>query len=76
MNTYMVKLNSQQDVVDFVNMMGKTGCNADIKCGSIVVDACSILGVISLGLNKILELVTYGDPGSEFEQNIKQYRAA
>lgn len=55
MNTYMVKLNSQQDVINFVNMMGKTGCNADIKCGSIVVDACSILGVISLGLNKMLE---------------------
>ena len=53
----MVKLNSQQDVINFVNMMGKTGCNADIKCGSIVVDACSILGVISLGLNKMLELV-------------------
>ena len=60
MNTYMVKLNSQQDVINFVNMMGKTGCNADIKCGSIVVDACSILG----------------DPGSDFEQSIKQYRAA
>lgn len=23
MNTYMVKLNSQQDVINFVNMMGK-----------------------------------------------------
>ncbi len=76
MNTYMIKLNTQQDVVNFVNMVGKTGCNADIKYGSIVVDACSILGVISLGLNKILELITYGDPGSEFEQNILKYSAA
>ena len=76
MNTYMVKLNTQQDVVKFVNMMGRADCNADIRCGSIVVDACSILGVISLGLNKILELVTYGDPGSDFEQKISQYSAA
>ena len=76
MNTYMVKLNSQQDVVDFVNMMGRTGMNADIKCGSIVVDACSILGVISLGLNKVCQLITYGEPEAEFLKEIKAYSAA
>ncbi|MGN0370173.1 MAG: HPr family phosphocarrier protein [Butyrivibrio sp.] len=75
MNTYKVKLQTQEEVIDFVKMMGTADCNADIRCGNIIVDACSLLGVLSIGLNKILDLVTYGDAGSDFEKKISQYAA-
>ncbi len=76
MNRYMLKLQTQEEIVNFVNMMGKSDCNADLKCGSIIVDACSLLGVISIGLNKLTELITYGDPGDEFKENISKYCVA
>ncbi len=73
MNKYTVKLESQKDVVDFVNMMGRSDCDADLVCGSLTVDACSLLGVLSIGLNKNIELLTYGEPGEEFSTKIASY---
>lgn len=76
MNRYMLQFNNQEEIIDFVNMMGTSGCNGDLKYGSIIVDACSLLGVISLGLNKKTELTTYGEPGQNFINDIQKYCVA
>ncbi|MGN0374931.1 MAG: HPr family phosphocarrier protein [Butyrivibrio sp.] len=73
MDKYTLEFKNQQEIIDFVNMMGNSGCNGDLKYGSIIVDACSLLGVIAIGLNKQAELTTYGEPGQNFIYNIQKY---
>lgn len=76
MNKYLLKLESQEEVVDFVNMMGKADVYADLKCGSIIVDACSLLGVLALGVDKVAELITYGEIDKDIEKRIEKYCVA
>ena len=48
--TIHIKLNSDNDVKDFVNLVSKYSCDFDLVSGRYVVDAKSIMGVLSLYL--------------------------
>ena len=46
MTSMLVKFEQPEQVVDFVNTLSHYDCDADIKYGSRMVDAKSVLGVL------------------------------
>ena len=73
MNKLRVRLNQVSDIVSFVAIANKCECDVDARCGSIVVDAKSLLGVLGFGMGKVLTLQVYGDDSSMLMSDISEY---
>lgn len=56
MSTCKVKLNSIENVKNFVDALRSTDGNFELVSGRYVIDAKSIMGIFSLDLTKPLEL--------------------
>lgn len=56
MKSVEVKFTSINQIVQFVNIVEHYDSDIDLRHGRIVVDAKSLLGVLSLGIEKRLEL--------------------
>lgn len=56
-----VKFATTDQIIQFVNIVEHYEADIDLKNGSRVVDAKSLLGVLSFGINKLLEIVVF-DP--------------
>ncbi|SFL18954.1 PTS HPr component phosphorylation site [Lachnospiraceae bacterium KH1T2] len=56
MNTVEIILNSVEKVKSFVKVISKFNADFDLTCGRAVIDAKSIVGVMSLDLSKPLDL--------------------
>lgn len=56
MKSVEVKFTSINQIVQFVNIVEHYDSDMDLRHGRIVVDAKSLLGVLSLGIEKRLEL--------------------
>ena len=56
MNKMKIRLNATADVREFVRAAEKCDFDVDIQYDSTIVDAKSILGVLSLGIEEPLEL--------------------
>lgn len=75
MSECIIKLNVTDDVKEFVNAAGKCNFDIDIFYNRIVVDAKSILGILSMDLTKPLTVQYHGeDP--EFHSVLKKYAVA
>lgn len=61
MNRHEILLRTQNDIVNFVNKITQYPFNADLLCGSQVVDAKSLLGVLGFGMGKVLTLQVYSE---------------
>ncbi|MBT9777164.1 HPr family phosphocarrier protein [Clostridium sp. MCC353] len=61
MTCMSVKFERPNQVVDFVNTISRYEYDADIKYGSCVVDAKSIMGVMSLAAARTVELVLHAE---------------
>ena len=48
-----------EEILDFVNKVEKYDCAMDMNRGIYVVDGKSILGIMNLGLNNIINLKIY-----------------
>lgn len=73
MKTYIIKLNSIENIKQFVNTISKCENNCDLVSGKYIVDAKSILGIFSLDLEKNLKLHIYGHNLDQIEETIKPY---
>ena len=58
MTSMLVKFEQPEQVVDFVSHYD---CDADIKYGSRMVDAKSVLGVLYLAVSRTVELILHID---------------
>lgn len=76
MNELKVTFKNPEEILDFVNKVEKYDCAMDMKRGVFVVDAKSILGIINLGFNNIIDLKVYADDCEELKKDIAQYVAA
>ena len=56
MKTVMISLNSIDKVKSFVNDISKFNFDFDLVSGRYVIDAKSIMGIVSLDLSKPIEL--------------------
>ena len=72
MKSYTIKLSAVAEVQKFVSSISRFDNDFDLIQGKYVVDAKSILGVFSLGLQNPLELQVYA-PTEEVEQAIKPF---
>lgn len=73
MNRLKILLKTQNDIVNFVNKMTQYPFNADLLCGSRVVDAKSLLGVLGFGMGKILILQVYSEDSSRLMEDLSAY---
>lgn len=76
MKQMKVSLQSPKEVLDFVNRVTKYPCDMDMKKGHILIDAKSILGVISLGMGSVVELLVYDEDCDSLQTDIEPYLVA
>lgn len=75
MSEKKIKLNQLNDVKEFVNVAGKCDFDIDISYNRVVIDAKSILGILSMDLTRELT-VKYGGKDLEFENILSKYETA
>ena len=56
-----ITLNSIEEAVEFVNKASKYSCTVELSKGFRVVNAKSLLGVLSLGLGESVRMDIYKD---------------
>lgn len=61
MKEYTVKLNSINEVKEFVALTNRCAFDVDLMSGKYVIDAKSIMGIFSLDLAKPLKMTVHAD---------------
>lgn len=72
---YQIRLNATAEVQEFVSAAEKCDFDIDVFYNRVIIDAKSILGVLSLDLNKVLT-VQFGGQSNDFENVLKKYVVA
>lgn len=70
-----IKLNETEDVKEFVNAASKCDFDIDVFYNRIIIDAKSILGILSMDLTKILTVKCYGEDAN-FSRVISKFAVA
>lgn len=70
-----IKLNEASDVEEFVKAAGKCDFDIDIFYNRVIIDAKSILGIMSMDLTQELTVHCYGE-SDEFERAIQKFAIA
>lgn len=68
-----VEFGGVDDIVDFVNIVSRFDCDVDLKCGSYIVDAKSIMGVFTLKSGRNLEMMIHEDNNKELIECVSRY---
>ena len=75
MSEKKIRLRELEDVNEFVTAAGKCDFDIDVFYNRIIIDAKSILGVLSLDLSRELT-VKYGGQDPRFENILSKYTTA
>ncbi len=75
MKTINIKLPLTESVKNFVNITNRYSYDMDLRAGRYVVDAKSILGIMSLDLSKPISLEIYADECDDLMNDIKPFLA-
>lgn len=75
MNEKQIRLHSRQEVQDFVQAAEKCNFDIDISYDRVVIDAKSFLGVLGLGVSRVLT-VKYCGMNTDFENTVQKYVVA
>ena len=75
MSEMKITFKNPEEILDSVNTVSKYDFDMDLRKGRIVVDAKSLLGIMHLGINNIIELQVYGENCEELKQEISRYAA-
>lgn len=73
MKTISIKLPLAENVKAFVNVVNKYPYDMDLRAGRYVVDAKSILGILSLDLAKPITMEIYADECADLMEDIKPF---
>lgn len=76
MSQIMIKFKNPEEVLEFVNKVAKYPFDMDMKRGRFIVDAKSILGIMNLGFNNLIELQVYHENCDQLKEEISKYLAA
>lgn len=68
-----IKLSATEEVKEFVTSAGKCDFDVDVFYNRIIIDAKSILGVLSLDLSKKLT-VEYAGVNLDFEMTLNKFQ--
>ena len=75
MKHILVKFDQADQIINFVRIINRYLYDADVKCGSRVVDAKSVVGVLSLAKSKTVELILHTDECDALLEEIAPYAA-
>lgn len=75
MSTMNITLKHPDEIIDFLKTVCKFDFNMDMRRGRAVVDAKSLLGIMNLGLNNVIELQMYADDCTELERQLERFAA-
>lgn len=70
-----VQFKNSEDVEEFVKAAGQCDFDIDILYDHIYIDAKSFLGVLGLGLRRVLTVQYFGE-NAKFEKMLKHYAVA
>lgn len=70
-----IKLNATEDVRELVEAACKCDFDIDIFYNRILIDAKSILGVLSMDLTRVLTVNCHGE-STEFNRTLKKFAVA
>lgn len=73
MKTALIRINTINDVKDFVTIVTKCSYDVDIVSGRYAIDAKSIMGIFSLDLSKELELRVHSDNCEELIEELDSF---
>ena len=76
MSEINVTFKNPTEVLDFVSRVEKYPFDMDLSRGSIVVDAKSLLGIMNLGFNQVVNLKVYTEECKALCEDIGKYIAA
>ncbi len=71
-----VMLNSPKEVAEFVNIASAFDYDIDLKSGVVYIDAKSLLGVMTYGMKRELEVYCRNDKPEKFARKIKKFALA
>ena len=75
MNKMQITFKNPDEIVDFVNTVCRYEFDLDLKKGKATVDAKSLLGIMYLGLNNVIELQMYSEDCTELKKELEKYAA-
>lgn len=77
MEEFMIKLNSIDEVKEFVALTNKCAFDVDLMSGRYAIDAKSIMGIFSLDLSKPLKMIVHaeGDAAADFVEEAAKFIA-
>lgn len=70
-----IRLNATEDVKEFVKAASKCDFDVDISYNRVLIDAKSILGILSMDLTKVLTVTCHGED-HEFNRFLQKYAVA
>ena len=70
-----IKLNAVEDVQEFVKAASKCDFDIDIYYNRFLIDAKSILGILSMDLTKVLTVDCHGE-NKEIERTLQKFAVA
>ncbi len=70
-----IRLNATEDVKEFVYGASQCDFDVDVSYNRVLIDAKSILGVLSLDLSRVLTVRCHGD-SYDFNQVLAKFAAA
>ena len=73
MKSMYIRLNTLQDVRNFVNTVSLADCDIDLASGRYIVDAKSIMGIFSLDLLSPILLTMHGEVKEEILAALKAF---
>jgi len=68
-----IKLNTIEDVRDFVNIVSASDVDIDLSSGRYVVDGKSIMGIFSLDLLSPVKLTAHSDDCNELLNKLQRF---
>ncbi len=75
MTEMKVKVNTMDDIKNFVYLLNQFENDVDVSSAQYVVDGKSILGVFSLDLDKALTVKFHGEVPAELQEKLEPYKA-
>lgn len=70
-----IRLNETADVKEFVQAASKCDFDVDISYNRVIIDAKSILGILSMDLTKVLTVTCHGGD-HEFNRFLQKFAVA
>lgn len=73
MKAVKVQLESMDEIQEFNRVISQCQYEVDMVSGRYVIDAKSLMGILSVDLSRPVELQIQGKPEEEFQEKLKKF---